>query len=202
MSNDLSTFVCQFSPAVQTELANAVVAAYALEDIVDAKTCEAAVAVNTRLAKGAKALTEERLAFTRKIDAVSARAREHEKQVTKSAVECLTAIDAGINEYRAKLREEAIRREAVAKAAQDALAAAEKESGEEERLTAPLVAVEPMVEAPKIPVRKVARLLVKDLSLIPRNFFTLNEREVLDSLKAGTAVPGAELVYEEVLVRR
>ena len=59
-----------------------------------------------------------------------------------------------------------------------------------------------MVEAPKIPVRKVPKVLVTDLSKIPRNFFTLNEREVLDSLKAGTAVPGAELVYEEVLVRR
>ncbi len=202
MSNDLSTVVCQFTPAVQTEISNAVVAAYALAEITDAPTCEAAVAINARISKATKALSAERLEFTRKLDAVKARAMEYERAVAKDALECAEALDGSINEYRTKLREEALRREAIAKAQQDALAAAEKESGGEERMTAPLVAVEPMVEAPKIPVRKVAKVLVTDLSKIPRNFFTLNEREVLDSLKAGTVVPGAELVYEEVLVRR
>ncbi len=202
MSNDLSTFVCQFTPAVQTEIAHAVAAAFTLAEITDAKTCEDAVAVNARLAKAVKALGEERLGFTRQLDAVKAKAMSSEKYVAKEALECIVAIDGSINEFRAKLREEALRREAIAQKLQDEIAAAEKESGVEARLTAPLVAVEPMVEAPKIPVRKVAKVLVTDLSKIPRNFFTLNEREVLDSLKAGTAVPGAELVYEEVLVRR
>ncbi len=203
MSNDLSTFVCQFTPAIQTEIAHAVVEAYALPVISDAKTCEQAAAVNTRLAKAVKALKEERLAFTRQIDAVTAKAISSERYVAKEANECLAAIDDQIKEYRATLREEALRREAVAKAAQEAIAQRERESGVEERLTAPLVAVELALDpAPKIPVRKVPKVLVTDLSKIPRNFFTLNEREVLDSLKAGTVVPGAELVYEEVLVRR
>jgi hypothetical protein len=201
MSNALSTLVVEFTPTVQTACAQAVVAAYALEDITDAPTCEAAVAVNAQLSKAVKAIGEERLAFTRKLDAVKKQAMEYEKHCTKEATECLTAIDAGINVFRAQIRMEADRREAEAHEAQLFQSKQETEAGEE-YTTAPLVAVEPMLDVPKIPVRKVARVVIKNVDLIPRSYFALNESAVLASLRAGIEVPGAELVYEEVLVRR
>ena len=200
MSNEL-LFVVEFTPAVQTACSKAVVAAYALEDITDAPTCEAAVAVNAQLSKAVKAIGEERLAFTRKLDAVKKQAMDYEKHCTKEATECLTAIDAGINVFRAQIRMEADRREAEAHEAQLFQSKLEAEAGEE-YTTAPLVAVEPMLDVPKIPVRKVARVLIKDLVAIPQEYFDLNESRVLTALKAGVSVPGAELVYEEVLVRR
>ena len=201
MSNALSTLVVEFTPAVQTACAKAVVAAFALADITDTPTCEAAVAVNAQLAKAIKAAGEERLDFTRKLDAVKKQAMEYEKHCTKEASECLTAIDDGINVFRAQIRMEADRREAEARALQAAQAVQETEAGEE-YTTAPLVAVEPMIDVPKIPVRKVARVIIKNVDLIPRSYFALDENAVLTSLKAGIEVPGAELFYEEVLVRR
>ena len=201
MSNELSTLVVEFTPAVQTACAKAVVAAYALADITDSPTCEAAVAVNATLAKAVKAIGEERLAFTRKLDAVKKQATDYEKHCTKEATECLVAIDAGIIEYRRQIREEIARREAAAYEAQVFQSKKEASAGEE-HVTAPLVAIEPMLDAPKIPVRKVARALIKDLVAIPQEYFDLNESRVLAALKAGVSVPGAELAYEEVLVRR
>ena len=201
MSNALSTLVVEFTPTVQTALAKAVVAAYALSDIIDAPTCEAAVVVNAQVAKAIKAVGEERLDFTRKLDAVKKQAMEYEKHCTKEASECLTAIDDGINVFRAQIRMEADRRAAEAHEAQLFQSKQEAAAGEEYS-TAPLVAIEPMLDVPKIPVRKVARVVIKNVDLIPRSYFALNESAVLTSLKAGIEVPGAELVYEEVLVRR
>jgi hypothetical protein len=201
VSNDLSTYVCQFSPAITTELAAAVAAAYTLEDIVDTPTCEAAVAVNTRLAKATKKAGEERLEFTRKIDAVKKRATDYEKEVCKEALTCITAVEAGINEYRSAILAEQQRRAAQAAAQEAAIVEEEVSGGEEEHVTAPLVAAEPVLDVPKIPTRKVPKALIHDLSKIPRSFFDLNEAKLLAALKLGP-VDGAELAYEEVLVRR
>ena len=201
MANDLSTYVCQFTPVVMTELSAAVAAAYALEDIVDTPTCEAAVAVNTRIAKSVKAVAAERLEFTRKIDAVKKRATDYEKEVCKSANECLPALEAAINEHRSAILAEQQRRAAQAASQEAEIVKTEVAGGEEEHVTAPLVAAEPVLDVPKIPTRKVPKALVIDRSKIPQIFFDLNEAKLLAALKLGP-VDGAELAYEEVLVRR
>lgn len=202
MSNDLSTYVCQFSPAVCTEIASAVAAAYTLEDVTSVPTAEAAVAVNARLAKAVKAAEKERMEFTRKLDAVKKRAMEYEKELTKSAVEAIGGIDSALNEYRALLAKQQRERDEAAAAAQAAIAEAEASSGEE-HATAPLVAAElaPM-EAPKIPTMRVPKALIIDQAALPPKYILINEKLLLADLKAGIAVPGASLTYEEVLVRR
>jgi hypothetical protein len=200
MSNDLSTYVCQFTPAVQNELAAAVIAAHALEEITDTPSCEAAVAVNTRLAKAVKSVADERLEFTRKIDAVKKRATDFEKATCKEAATCMTAVEAAIGEYRAGILAEQQRRAAAAAAVEAETRKGEAERGEE-HVTAPLTAAEPVLDIPKIPTRKVPKALVKDLSKIPAKYFDLNESRLLADLKLGP-VEGAELAYDEVLVRR
>lgn len=202
--NDLSTIVCQFTPAVTKRIAAAVAAAHLLEDVTDVPSAEAAVAVNAELAKSVKAISEERLTFTRKLDAVKKRATDYEKEVVKSAVECIGAIDQALNDYRELLAQQQREREAAAAAKQAELAAEEEKNGvSEERATAPLVAAElaPM-EAPKIPTMKVPKVLITDKAAIPEKYITINESAILKDLKAGIAVTGAELTYEEVLVRR
>lgn len=204
MSNDLSTFVCQFSPSVTTRIANAVAAAHLLEDVTDVPTAEAAVAVNAELAKSVKAVGEERLAFTRKIDAIKKRATDYEKEVVKSANEAIEAIDSALNDYRELLAQQQRERDAAAAAKQAELAAEEARNGTgSDHLTTPLVAAElaPM-EAPKIPTMRVAKVLIIDKAAIPEKYITINEALLKKDLQAGVTVPGASLTYEEVLVRR
>lgn len=204
MGNDLSTIVCQFSPAVTTRIAAAVAAAHMLDEVTDVPSAEKAVEVNAELAKSVKAVGEERLAFTRKIDAVKKRATDYEKEVTKSANEAIEAIDAALNDYRALLAQQQRNRDAAAAAKQAELAAEEAKNGvSEERATAPLVAAElaPM-EAPKIPTMKVPKVLIIDKAAIPEKYITINEPLLKKDLQAGITVPGASLTYEEVLVRR
>lgn len=202
MSNDLSTLLCQFSPAVQTELSAAVAEAYTLPDIENAASCETANKCSTRISKAVKAVEKERLEFTRKIDAVKKRATDYEKTVTKEAIETMGLIDGAVKAYLAGLEEERIRREAAARAQEEAQAATEGASEGEERLTAPLVAAEPMVEAPKLPTRRVPRIVYTDINCIPRDYLVVDEKKLLEDLKNGKTVPGAALGYEEVLVHR
>ena len=187
----------EVSAAFQEDIQLVVAEAETLAEVVDPPTAEAAVAVNAKAAKLIKAVGENRLNATRQLDAIKKRMMDHERNITKPLTEITAAIDSALNDYMLAVAREKARREAAAKAEADAIAAGETE----ERMTAPLVVAEPMLEA-AIPTRKVARLLVTDRDAIPRKFFTLDERAVLKAIDEGETVPGAERVYEEVLVRR
>ncbi len=51
----------------------------------------------------------------------------------------------------------------------------------------------------KTSTRKLPRVQINSFKDIPREYLIVNERAVLDALKAGIAVPGAELWYETII---
>jgi len=189
-----------FSVAVLNPLSAACVAVECLHEIVDTPTCEAAVAANTALGKAMKALTAEREKWTKPLVAAQKAAIAAEKAACAQANEYSEALATAIREYHAKLQEDRLRAEAEARSREEALAVSEGEGGEE-HVTPPLVASVIVDDAPKIPLRKVERVVIHDLSQIPREFFDLNETRLKAALKE-RQVPGAQLAYEEVLVRR
>lgn len=187
------------APAVTEGMALTVAKAHTLAEITDSESAEAAVAVNGEVSRWIKLIGEQRLEQTRQLDAIKARAMDYERNITRELVEIRAAIDSALNAYRSAIAAEKARREAAAKAAEAEIAGGEAEG---ERMTAPLVVVEPILDEAKIPTRKVARVLIVDRSAIPAHFFVLDEKAVMAALKKGETVPGAALTYEEVLVRR
>lgn len=200
MTNALTIPEVTFSVAVMNPLNAACVAVEQLHEIVDTPTCEAAVAANTALGKAMKALTAEREKWTKPLVAAQKAAIAAEKAACAQANEYAEALATAIREYHAKLQEDRIRAEAEARLREEALAVAEGKGGEE-HVTPPLVASVIVDDAPKIPMRKVERVVIHDLAQIPREFFDLNETRLKAALKE-RPVPGAQLAYEEVLVRR
>jgi hypothetical protein len=51
----------------------------------------------------------------------------------------------------------------------------------------------------KTSVRKLARVRITNEADIPRDYLVVNEKLVLEALKAGKVVAGAELYYEEII---
>ena len=51
----------------------------------------------------------------------------------------------------------------------------------------------------KTSIRKLARAKIVSEKDIPREYLVVNEKLVLEALKAGKEVPGAELYYEEII---
>jgi len=201
MANEVTTEVCQFTPAVCTMLSSAVAEAGELQEIVDTPTCEAAVAVNAKLGKGIKCLANERLEFTRKLETLKKRAMAYEKEIGQSAEEATEAINSALHEYKDKIDAEKIRRAAAAEVREQAMATEEAAAGTE-HVTAPLSVAEPVYDEPKIPTLKIARLKVTAESMVPESYWVLDSSRMLKDLKDGVAIPGAEIFYEEVLVRR
>lgn len=198
MTNELVIPSVTFSPAVMNPLTAACVAVECLHEITDTPSCEAAVAANAKLAKAVKAVKAERKKWTAPLDAAIKAAIAAERDTCAQAVEYGEALDTAIKEYSARLREERIRAEAEAKLREQALAASE---GATERPTPPLVAAVVVEDEPKIPMRQLDRVVILDLDAIPRSFFDLNESRLKAALKQGP-VPGAQLGYEPILVRR
>ncbi len=202
MSNELTIPTLSFLPTVTAPLAAACAAMEALPEIADTPTCEEAVKVNAMLGKAIKGVEKARVTWTAPLLAAQKAAIAAEKEATAQATEYSKILAAAISEYQDHLRIERAKAAAQAFAQEQALREQEAASGEEVRSTPPLVATTMVEDAPKIPTRKVARLVVTDETKIPRLYFKLDEKLLLEDLKAGLEISGAEIGYEDVLVRR
>lgn len=203
MAAELALF--QVLPAVVNELNAAVAEAFTLADITSKDSADAARACNARLSKSVKALAENRLTFTREVDALKQRAMAYEKLLAKEAVEAGSAIDAALLEYLSTLERERAAREAVARAAEQLLAEEEARNGVNPavgHVTAPIVALVLEPEAAAIPTRDIPRVVVMNKALIPLNFLDVSDTRILAAHKAGIPVPGTKIEFDRILVRR
>jgi hypothetical protein len=192
----------QFSFPVTTldQLSSALALAGELQEVTDVATCEAAQAADVALNRALKALTNDRLGYTRKLDDIKKALMAQEKEVGKEATEAMAAINTEITNYLEKLRQEKLRREAEAKSREEALAKCETMT--EEYTTRPLVVAEPMDEAPVISMRRTPRLVILDVDAIPRKYMLPDEKRLLALAVAGEPAPGTQLGYEETRVKR
>ena len=202
MTNELSIPALSFLPAIIAPLAAACAAMEALPEIVDTATCEEAVKVNAMLGKAIKGVEKARATWTAPLLAAQKAAIAAEKEATAQATEYSKLLAKAIGDYQDHLRVERAKASALAFAQEQALREQEAASGVEVRSTPPLVATTLVEDAPKIPSRKVARLVITDETKIPRAYFKLDEKLLLDDLKSGMEIHGAEIGYEDVLVRR
>ena len=191
--NTLTTKV-DFRPATLNQLTTALALARELDEVTDAATCEAAQAADVQLNRALKSIAADRLAFTRQLDDIKKAAMAHEKEIGREAVEAMAAINTEITNYLEHLRQEKLRREAAAKAAEEALAKSEDTGVAEEYTTPPLVVAEPMDEAPVIAMRRTPRLVIVDVDAIPRKYMVPDEKRLLALAVAGEPAPGIRVV--------
>lgn len=63
-------------------------------------------------------------------------------------------------------------------------------------------AMVPVIKLDGVSVRRVAKVVFTDPSLVPREYCEPDHAKVLAALEDGVTVPGARLDYEEVITRR
>lgn len=185
------------------------------DNLTDAANVTKGIARQLRAVESArKEAKAPALDFNKQIDAIAKKAKAP-LDAAKSALGRKVAT------YQADVERE--RREAQRLANEQLREAAEAEAKERAEMAevfgategpqlAPVVVEKPVVVPEKITgtgvsVRKVPRLVILDETQIPasighRKLWVLDERAVLEILKAGVDVPGATLEYEEIVAVR
>lgn len=197
--NDLAIFTSD--TFVIEKRAHALAMAESLEPPEDKPTVERALNVRTELLNTVAAIEGRRKQITDPLVAAQKALIAKERELTAKLSEYVGEIDGAIGQYHARIQAENAKREAVARLEAAEIAAAEAESGLDVRATPALVVHVPVADVAVIPTRKVPRLVIDDLTKIPRNFFDLNETKLKAFLVAENTVEGAHIEFEQRITK-
>ena len=186
-----------------TTLISTVMAEMALiQEPVDKETAEACIAMRSRLSGTVAEVTRVRKSLTQPLDWAISEAIVKERELCKDLNEAIGFVDLALQSYQAAINRENALREAVARAEAAKIAEADKAAGLEVRDTPAILVHTPVPDTAKIPTRKVPRLVIDDVRLIPYEYHLIDEKKLLAVLKADVAVPGAHLEYDEKIVNK
>lgn len=167
-----------------------------------ANTVEDVNALNAALTKCGslvKQVETYRKSYTAPLDEFKDLCMAQQKECLAPIVECQSAIKQELAEYQTRIAQEAREREAKRLAAE---AAKTSETAASRHVTPALVPMEPVPEVAKVNTRKVPRLVLTNLGLIPSHFFKLDDAKLKAFLLETpmNACLGAHIVYDDVVV--
>lgn len=170
--------------------------------LAEATTVESVNALNAALTKcGAliKKVEAYRKSYTQPLDDFKDLCMSQQKECVAPLVEVQTAIKTELASYQTRIAQQARDREKLREAEEAKITTATAGS---KHVTPALVIMEPAPEVAKVHTRKEPRLVITDLSLIPRQYFELNERALMKFLCESevNAVLGAHVVYDDKVV--
>lgn len=140
-----------------------------------------------------------RKSYTAPLDEFKDLCMAQQKECLAPIVECQSAIKQELADYQTRIAQEARERETKRLAAE---AAKTTETAASRHVTPALVPMEPAPEVAKVNTRKVPRLVISNLSMIPTQYFELNEVKLKAFLLENpmNACLGAHIVYDDVVV--
>lgn len=140
-----------------------------------------------------------RKSYTAPLDDFKKLCMAQEKECTDPITEVITFIKTELAGYATRMAQQARDRETKR---QEAEAAQTTATAGSKHVTPALVVMEPAPEVAKVHTRKEPRLVITDISMIPRQYFDLNERKLMAFLteNPANAVLGAHVVYDDKVV--
>ena len=140
-----------------------------------------------------------RKSYTAPFDEFKDLCMAQQKECLAPIVECQSAIKQELADYQTRIAQEARDREAKRLAAETAKTS---ETVASRHVTPALVPMEPAPEVAKVNTRKVARLVISNIRMVPPEYFELNEARLKAFLLESpiNMVLGAHIVYDDVVV--
>jgi hypothetical protein len=173
-----------------------------IDTLSGADSVEGVNALNVALTRAATLVNQVeayRKAYTAPLDAFKKLCMRQQEEALAPLEEAVSAIKQELSTYATRVKEDLRKREEIRQVAEQTKTVATVGS---RHVTPALVPMAPAPEVAKVHTRKVARLVVTDMSMIPPIYFELNEAKLLAFLRESpvNAVLGAHYVMDDVVV--
>ncbi len=146
-------------------------------------------------------ITEEKEKITKPLNEALKEVRGRYKPAETIADELIGLLRTGMSKYQTQMIAEQREREAkILEKVESGKIGIEKASEKMAAIVAPEKTTS--TDQGSVTFREDKVLKVVNLTLIPHEYFDLNERRALDALKAGQAVPGCEIELVQVPINR
>lgn len=186
-------------PALLTERDLLLAHVGTLGEATDVKSVDALNKALTHAGQIVKKVEAYRKSYTSPLDDFKKLCMAQQEECLAPIVEVQNAIKTELANYQSRIAQQARDREAARLVAEAQVTA---ESVGSRHVTPALVPMEPTPEVAKVNTRKVARLVVTNRSMIPVQYFDLNEAKLKAFLLENpvNATLGAHIEYDDVVV--